>query len=59
MKPTINSTTWAFLLPNMPLSADQLTLGGSHTLYRVARRSVWRCGDQILDVFCLIVRKMR
>lgn len=53
----INSNTWAFLLPRIELSADQLTLGGSHTLYRVARRSGWRCGDQILDVFCLSVLK--
>jgi hypothetical protein len=58
MNPTTNITTWAFLLPRMPLSVDQLTLGGSHTLCRVARRSVWRCGDQILDVFSLSVLKM-
>lgn len=51
MNPRINSTTWMFLLPRIPLSADQLTLGGSQTLYRLARRSVWRCGDQMLDVF--------
>ncbi len=57
MKPKINSTTWAFRLPMMPLSADQLTLGGSHTLYLVARRSVWRCGDQMLDDFCASVLK--
>jgi len=50
MKPTMNRMICAFRLPRMPVSADQVTLGGSQTLYRLARRSVRRWGDQMLDV---------
>ena len=50
MNPTMNRTICAFLLPVIPVSADQLTLGGSQTLYRLALRSVRRWGDQMLDV---------
>jgi hypothetical protein len=55
----MNNTTWAFRLPSMPLSSVHVTLGGSHMLYRLALRSVRKCGDQMLDVFRLMARKTR
>lgn len=53
--PKTNSTSWRFRC-QIPNSAESARDGGDQRLYRLARLSCRKCGDQMLDVCFLMLR---